>query len=273
MSTRAERRENLKALVDHKSFDWFILAIIVVNAIVLGFMTSPIMIVKYNTLLWSIDHACLAIFVIEMILKIKAHHGAFFKDHWNIFDFVIVLLSVVAFAKESNMIFVTNISMIPDVESFIVLRTFRVFRALRLLTEFHSLKNVTSTLSKAVPSIVATLLIMCIVFYVFAVISVNLFGQFVAFSTLNAAFLSLFQVLTLDNWVNDIAKPAMQIYPYAWIFFVSFILFGTFLVLNLVVSILDTKMKKQFTAKALTLDEIALKIDELKKLVEETNKK
>lgn len=221
-------KKSLKNLANSKRFELFILTIIIFNALILGMLTSSNIGYEAKLGLVRLDYLCLGIFIVEMLLKIVANGKSFFRDGWNVFDFIIIAISIV-----------------PAGEAFIILRTFRVLRLLRLVSILPKLKNVSASLLAAIPSVISTMFLFVVFFYVFAVMAVYLFGRdFVEFASLGSSLFALFQTFTLDGWSNDIARPIMSFYPNAWIFFVSFIMISVFIILSMVVSIITDVIEK-----------------------------
>lgn len=202
----SQDKRKLKKLVDGKNFDLFIMFIILADALVLGLMANSFMSVYYADTLFLLDRMFMGIFIVEMFLKVYANGRIFFKNGWNVFDLSVVLISI-----------------IPVASAFIVLRTFRLFRLLRYINKFSRLKQMINMFIAMMPSFVALVAVLAVFFYVFAIIGVSLFGyEFVEFSTLGGALFTLLQAFTLDGWATRIARPIMQIYPHAWIYFVTF---------------------------------------------------
>ena len=213
-------QRRLAKLVTGFSFDMFIMAVILADAVVLGLLTSPTMEFYFNNGLFLLDRVFMGIFMAEMFLKIVALKRNFFKSGWNIFDLTIVL-----------------VSSLPLMSAFIILRTFRLFRLLKYVHKFSRMNNLVEVFLALLPSFVSFLAIFAVFFYVFAIIAVSLFGaSFGAFGNLGEAMFTLLQVFTLDGWASTIARPVMLIYPNAWIFFVSVVLFSFLLVVSFVVS-------------------------------------
>lgn len=213
-------QRRLAKLVTGFSFDMFIMAVIFADAIVLGLMTSPTMEFYFDNGLFLLDRVFMGIFMAEMFLKIFALKRNFFKSGWNVFDLVIVLVSSV-----------------PYMSAFIILRTFRLFRLLKYVNRFSKMNNLVQVFLQLLPSFASFLAIFAVFFYVFAIIAVSLYGEtFAAFGTLGAAVFTLLQVFTLDGWAAAIARPVMMVYPDAWVFFVSVVLFSFLLVVSFVVS-------------------------------------
>jgi voltage-gated sodium channel len=211
-----------------------IMALIVFNALTLGLETSPAVMAEHGALLHFIDRVVLAAFVIELALRIYAFRLAFFRDPWSLFDFAVI-----------------GIAIVPATDSLSVLRALRILRVLRLITAVPSLRRVVGGLVNALPGMGSILLLLLLIFYVFSVMASKLFGPTKPelFGNLGAAAYTLFQVMTFDDWSAGIVKPLMEEHPWAWLFFVVFILLSTFMVLNLfigvVVSALDEETAKE----------------------------
>ena len=221
-------KKQMKQFVSNKSFDMFIMGLILMNSVVLGMMVSPSFEANY-AILALIDKLCLAIFVVEMCLKLYVYGKDFFKSRWNVFDFTIILLSSFEFAS-----------------SLIIFRAFRLFRALKYMNRFSRLKRIIDTFLSLMPNFCAFVAAYGVVLYVFAIMAVNLFSfRFSDFATLSGAVLTLFQVFTLDGWA-DITKAVMSVFPHAWIFFVSYLLISALLLLSFVLSLIDQIVKQKF---------------------------
>ncbi len=208
----------------------FILTLIVINAVLLGLETSAWVMAAYGTLLTALDRAILAVFVAEIAARIIVHRTSFFRDPWSIFDFIVV-----------------GIALVPATETFSVLRALRVLRVLRLITTVPSLRRVVGGLVAALPGMGSVVALLALVFYVFSVIATKLFGaQFPEwFGSLGASAYSLFQIMTLESWSMGIVRPVMEVFPYAWVFFVPFIVVTTFAVLNLFIGIVVNAMQTE----------------------------
>lgn len=213
-------QRRLTRLVSGFSFDMFIMLMILANAVVWGLMTSPTMDFYFENGLFLLDRVFMGIFMAEMFLKILALKKNFFKSGWNIFDLVIVV-----------------ISSLPFMSAFIILRTFRLFRLCKYVNRFSKMNNLVSVFVDLLPSFVSFLLVFAVFFYVFGIIAVSLYGEtFIVFSNLGSAIFTLLQIFTLDGWASSIARPVMLIYPNAWVFFVSVVLFSFLLTVSFVVS-------------------------------------
>jgi voltage-gated sodium channel len=228
-------RTRVEALVSRTSFQNFILAVILFNAVVLGLETSQTAMAAAGPLIVTLDKVCLAIFVVEIALKLFARGTAFFRNGWNIFDFVIV-----------------GISLIPSAQGLSVLRALRILRLLRVLSVTPSLRRVVEGLMNALPGMGSVFLLMGIIFYIGSVMATKLFGaEFPQwFGTIGRSGYSLFQIMTLESWSMGIVRPVMEVYPYAWAFFVPFILVTTFAVVNLVVGLIVNSMQDAHNLEA-----------------------
>ena len=219
---------NLKSFVEAPRFSSFIMGVIIFNAILLGLETSRVAMNYAGGLIVLLDKLCLAVFVVELLLKLVVHRLRFFRDGWNIFDFVIVA-----------------ISLIPAAQGLSVLRALRILRLLRVLSVTPSLRRVVEGLMSALPGMGSVFLLMGIIFYIGSVMATKLFGENFPewFGTLGRSAYSLFQIMTLESWSMRIVRPVMEIYPQAWAFFVPFILVTTFAVVNLLVGLIVNSMQ------------------------------
>ena len=214
--------------VESRPIQNFIIILIVINAITLGMETSPVMVDRFGTILLIVDKLVLFVFVIEIGAKLYAYGGRFFRDAWNVFDFVIVA-----------------IALIPTSGPLSVLRVLRILRVLRLISVFPQMRVVVEALLKAIPGIASIAGLMMILFYVFSVMATVLFGTAYPewFGNIGRSMYTLFQIMTLESWSMGIVRPIMASYPYAWAFFVPFILIATFTMLNLFIAIIVDTMQ------------------------------
>jgi len=224
----ASLRGRIAALVEAPFFQHFITAVILVNAVTLGLETSSTAMAAAGPFLLAFDGIVLAIFVVEIGLKLFAFRLRFFRDGWNIFDFVIV-----------------GVALVPSAGPLSVLRALRILRVLRLLSVVPSLRKVVAALFGALPGMGSIIAVLLLVFYVGAVLSTKLFGGSFPdwFGTIGGSMYSLFQIMTLESWSMGIVRPVMEVYPYAWIFFVPFIILTSFMVLNLFIAIIVNSMQ------------------------------
>jgi voltage-gated sodium channel len=205
-----------------------ILALILINAVTLGLETSSAAMARFGEVIRWLDLVILSVFVAEIAVRIFVHRLAFFRDPWSLFDFAVV-----------------GIALVPASGEFSVLRALRVLRVLRILTIVPSMRKVVAALLGAIPGLLSIALVLLLIYYVFAVIATNLFGAAFPewFGHLGHSFYTLFQVMTLESWSMGISRPVMEQFPYAWTFFVPFILIATFTMLNLFIAIIVNAMQ------------------------------
>jgi len=223
-----------------------IMGVIIFNAIILGLETSKSVMDAYGPLILALDRICLAIFVAEIVAKLIAYRLSFFKNGWNLFDFTVVA-----------------IALIPATGGLSVLRALRILRVLRLISVAPQLRRVVEGFVSALPGMGSVFLLMGMMFYIGAVMATKLFGaecpactpQQAAdlqewFGTLGRSLYSLFQIMTLESWSMGIVRPVMDIFPYAWAFFVPFIMVTTFAVVNLLVGLIVNSMQDAHSQEA-----------------------
>jgi voltage-gated sodium channel len=239
----------LKSIVESSRFQRFIIAVIVVNAITLGLETSAAAMNAAGGLLYALDRIALAIFVAEIALKLAVYRHNFFRDGWNLFDFLVV-----------------GVTLAPVGEGVSVLRALRILRALRLVSVVPSMRKVVNALLKAIPGMTSVLALLLLVFYVAAVMTTKLFGEAFPdwFGSIGASLYTLFQVMTLESWSMGIVRPVMDVYPLAWVFFIVLILLTTFAVLNLFIAIVvDAMSSSEHAEQETTRALVATDHDEL----------
>ncbi len=222
------RQDKARIFVERDSVRNSILGVIIFNAITLGLSTSSTVTDQVGGLLSVIDRAVLAIFVMELALKFYAYGWRFFASAWNIFDLLVV-----------------SVGLLPDKQGLSALRGLRVVRALRLLSVVPQMRSVVQALLDALPGMGAVIVMLSIVYYVFAVMATLMYGAAFDewFGTLGRSLYSLFQIMTLESWSMGIVRPVMLVYPMAWIFFVPFIVITAFSVLNLFIGLLVNTMQ------------------------------
>jgi voltage-gated sodium channel len=221
-------RQMLARFIQHPLVQRSILALILINAVTLGLETSPTVMAHYGDAIHLIDKAILAVFVIEIALRLFVHRLSFFRDPWSVFDFIVV-----------------GIALLPATGQFSVLRALRVLRVLRILTIVPSMRRVVGALLGAIPGLASIGAVLLLIYYVFAVIATNLFATAFPdwFGNLGRSFYTLFQIMTLESWSMGISRPVMEQFPYAWGFFIVFILIATFTMLNLFIAIIVNAMQ------------------------------
>jgi len=227
--------QRLKALVESQHFERTIVALIIINAISLGLETMPAAMDTAGALIVTIDRTILAVFVAELLARFAVYRLGFFKSPWRIFDLIVV-----------------GIALIPSAGAFSVLRALRIMRVLRLISVVPSLRRVIGGLLNALPGMGSIMLLLGLFFYVFSVMATKLFGASFPewFGTIAASAYSLFQIMTLESWSMGIVRPVMDVYPWAWAFFIPFILCTTFTVLNLFIGVIVSAMQKEHDEQA-----------------------
>ena len=171
-------------------------------------------------------------FVVELVVKLIAYRLRVFRDGWNIFDFIIV-----------------GVSLVPAAQGLSVLRSLRI---LRVVSVAPRLRRVVEGFITALPGMASVFLLMGIIFYIGSVMATKLFGADFPewFGTLGRSAYSLFQIMTLESWSMGIVRPVMELFPYAWMFFVPFIMVTTFAVVNLLVGLIVNSMQDAHSEEA-----------------------
>jgi voltage-gated sodium channel len=251
-------RSRVGAFLDTTVFQNAILGVILFNAVILGLETVGPIMARAGGAIILLDRLCLAIFVVEIAAKLYARGIAgFFRRGWNIFDFVIV-----------------GISLVPTTQSLSVMRALRILRLLRVVSIAPSLRRVVEGLVSALPGMGSVFLLMGMIFYIGAVMATKLFGAAFPdwFGDLGRSAYSLFQIMTLESWSMGIVRPVMEVYPQAWAFFVPFIMVTTFAVVNLLVGLIVNSMQDahhaEDTARTDTYrDEVLSRLDRLEEMI------
>lgn len=259
----AERKYNwkqkLSVIVNHNIFMYTILTLILFNAVVVGIETYPGVYENNQLLFFTLDRILLWIFTVEIILRLLAAPSLryFFSDAWNWFDFLIVAASHIFVGGQ----FVT------------VLRILRVLRVFRTISIIPSLRRLVDALLLTIPALGNIMLLMSIIFYIFAVIGTMLFQNISPeyFGNLQLSLLTLFQVVTLESWASQVMRPIFDQVWWSWIYFVGFVLIGTFVIFNLFIGVIVSNVEKaenEDKEKEAALQEIDTK-EEIGKLRQE----
>ena len=207
---------------------WFIIGVILFNAIILGLETSGSIMADWGTILKTLDKICLIFFCAELLLKLYAFGLRFFRDPWNWFDAIIV-----------------GIALMPSSGTLSVLRALRILRILRVISVAPRLRRVVEGFIQALPGMGSVFLLMALIFYIGAVMATKMFGQTFPewFASIGSSAYSLFQIMTLESWSMGIVRPVMEVHDWAWAFFVPFIMVTTFAVVNLLVGLIVNSMQ------------------------------
>lgn len=226
--TDTSLRSGVAQFIERPAVQRSILLLIVINAIVLGMQTSTSLVANWGEPLRLLDTLILSVFVVEIAARIYVHRTAFFRDPWSLFDFAVVAIALV-----------------PASGPLSILRALRVLRVMRMVTMVPSMRRVVGALLSAIPGLGSIAMVLSLVFYVSAVIATGLFAADFPdwFGSLGRSVYTLFQVMTLESWSMGIVRPLMEVFPYAWVFFIPFILIATFTMLNLFIAIIVNAMQ------------------------------
>lgn len=221
-------RAQVSRFLDHPMTTNVVMGVILFNALILGLETSKTVMAAAGGVIQFLDRLCLTIFVAEILAKLYARRLGFFRDGWNIFDFLIV-----------------GISLFPAAQGLAVLRALRILRLLRVVSVAPTLRRVVEGFLTALPGMGSVFLLTGVIFYIASVMATKLFSEDFPqwFETLGDSAYTLFQIMTLESWSMGIVRPVLEVYPWAWLFFVPFILVTTFAVVNLVVGLIVNSMQ------------------------------
>lgn len=252
-------RAKIDELLNRQVTRNIIMGVILFNAIILGLETSDAIMARAGGVISALDHLCLAIFVVELALKLFAQGTRFFRNGWNLFDAAIV-----------------GISLSPAGAGLSVLRALRILRLLRVVSVVPSLRRVVEAFIMALPGMGSVFLLTGIIFYIGGVIATKLYGDTFPewFGTLGGSLYSLFQVMTLESWSMGIVRPVMEQHPMSWLFFIPFILITAFAVMNLVVGLIvstmqDAHSEEQTAATDTYRDEVLARLQRIEQAMKE----
>ena len=226
-----------RSIVEARWFEPAMIGLILFNAVLIGLETSKEFVERYDGWLHLGNDIILVIFIIEVVLKLAAvapRFGLYFGNGWNLFDFTVVVLSL-----------------IPATEEYaLVARLVRVLRVLRLVSAVPQLRLIVATLVRSIPSMGHVIVLMSIILYIYAVTGYHLFHEHDAdnWGSLGRSLLTLFQIVTLEGWV-EVMDTALEAHPWAWVYFVSFVLIGTFVMLNLFIAVVINNLEASKVAE------------------------
>jgi len=231
----ANFQHKFQLIRDNKAFELFVISVIIISSLMIGVKTYPLP-DTLNTVLWVLDYGVTMFFLFEILIRMAAEEKFlnFFKKGWNIFDFIIVVVSLIP---------------LDDSEYALIARMLRLFRVMRLISFIPELRVLVSALLTALPRMGYVALLMFIIFYLYAVIGNILFSDInpKLWGDLGISLLTLFRVATFEDW-TDVMYEVMEVYAFSWIFFLTFIFFSAFVFLNMmigiVVEVLDEEHKK-----------------------------
>ncbi|MDO5773717.1 MAG: ion transporter [Spirochaetales bacterium] len=230
-------------------FEYFIIFVIILNSVVLGIATSPDISAQFRAVLDIIDKTCLAVFVVELVLKFIAYNKHFFSaSKWNTFDLFIVLVSI--FGTVPYFSIFRGIKIFRAFKLVKTLKTLRVVKTLKIINSLKHLQVILKAIVFAIPSIIWTFLLLLIAFYFYAIIGVNLFGAEFSehFGSLGRSFYTLFQLMLFDDWGN-ITRPILKEFSASWIYFVSFGIISAYTILQVVTGIVVESIQNVTTDK------------------------
>ena len=233
----------------NKIFEWFVIGIIVFSALVIGVKTYPIP-PFVNNLVIILDWLITVIFLIEIVIRFLAEpvKRNFFKSGWNIFDTLIVTVSLIP---------------IDNSELAVVGRLIRIFRVLRMISIIPELRLLLNSLLKALPQLGYVMLLMFIIFYIYAAVGSTFFAKVnpTLWGDIAISMLTLFRVMTFEDWTDVMYETQVE-YPFSWIFYLTFIFFTAFAFLNMVIGIVvnvleeERQKQKDDTVEELHLEEL-----------------
>ncbi len=226
-------RERLEKLRSNKLFEMAVISIIVVSALLIGATTYDES-SRFERIIYWLDWVVTVFFLVEILIRLAAEKYIlnFFKQGWNVFDFIIVLASLVPM----------NYS-----EMILLARLLRVFRVLRLVSMVPELRILISALVKSLPRMGYVALLMFIIFYIYGAVGSFLFEEVnpKLWGNISLSMLTLFQVATFESWATAVLYPTMEFYPYSWIYFLTFIFLNSFVFLNMMIGIVLDVMQKE----------------------------
>ncbi|MEN8213852.1 MAG: ion transporter [Pseudomonadota bacterium] len=256
-------QQHLQRLHNNRIFELAVVAIIIFSALVIGVKTYDLP-SRFITLMHWLDFGVTLFFLLEISIRFIAteHKRDFFKSGWNVFDTLIVTVSLLPF-EDSEMAFIG--------------RLIRIFRVLRMVSIIPELRMLLNSLLKALPQLGYVMLLMFIIFYIYAAIGATFFHGIndQLWGDILLSLLTLFRVMTFEDW-TDVMYETMAIYPLSWLYYLSFIFLTAFAFLNMVIGIVVNVMNEEHerareseqTAPAVTLEQLQLEIRELKAILQ-----
>lgn len=247
-------QERVRRLVDSKRFEYFIVTLIIANGVVLGLETSQTVMTHIGAWLEWVNRIVLAVFIVEAALKIYAvapRLRDYFGNGWNLFDFSVVVFSLLPATGQFAMI----------------ARLARLLRVLRLISTIPELRLIVATLVRSIPSMMHVIMLMGVIFYIYAVAGYHIFHEHdpVHWRSLGISLLTLFRIVTLEDW-TDVMYKAMELSVYAWAYFVSFVVVGTFVVINLFIAVVLNNLEESKAERLQQLQQPASREEILREL-------
>lgn len=253
------------AVRSNKAFELFVVAVILFSAVVIGVKTYDIPPAMLTFVSW-LDVGITIIFLAELIIRFigEENKKRFFHNGWNVFDTIIVVASLIP---------------IEESEMALIGRLLRIFRVLRMVSIIPELRVLLNSLLKALPQLGYVMLLMFIIFYIYAAIGATLFATInpELWGDISISLLTLFRVMTFEDW-TDVMYETMAVYPLSWTFYLSFIFLTAFAFLNMVigivVSVIEQEHRKEDEeahANEPTITDLQNEIQELKQLILQQN--
>ncbi len=231
-----------ESLHNNKFFEFIVIGVIIFSSLLIGAKTYDIN-PQYLSALSILDFAVTLFFLLEISLRFIAdtNKKRFFTKVWNVFDTLIVMVSLIPI-DESQFVFLA--------------RLIRIFRVLRLISVIPELRVLVGALVKALPSMAYVLLLMFILFYIYAAVGSFIFEAInpVLWGDVAIAMLTLFRVVTFEDW-TDVMYETMAVYPLSWAYYLSFIFFNAFVFLNMMIGIVIDKMQEEQRLNDLELNQ------------------
>lgn len=254
-------------LRSNRLFELFVVAVILFSAVVIGAKTYDIPPQVLTVMGW-LDTAITLFFLLEVSIRFmgEPNKKRFFHNAWNVFDTLIVVVSLIP---------------IQDSEMALIGRLIRIFRVLRMVSIVPELRLLLNSLIKALPQLGYVILLMFIIFYIYAAIGASFFADIneTLWGDISIAMLTLFRVMTFEDW-TDVMYETMAVYPFSWLYYLTFIFLTTFAFLNMVIGIVVNVMENEHAQEEkekamaegqLTIEDLSRQIDELKALIKEKN--
>ena len=286
--------QKLRGYVDGKAdtpFEYLVLILIVVNTISLGMETSRSIVEHHENILILIDQVCLLVFLIELGIKFIAFNREFFAErrtdqktgtpflhvnYWNIFDLTIILISLIASLSYSPLL--RTFSVFRSIRVINAIRSFRIVKALKLINNVSRLRTLLRAIVGAIPNIAWTFSLLAILAYVYAIVGTHFFRDAfpLFFDGLGRSLLTLCQITTFDDWVSEIARPVIEVYPWSWLYFATYVFLTAFVMMNVIVGIIvdsiNTERENKKLAKNISLEDISSQIQALHTEIAELKK-
>ena len=215
-------------------FEYTILAVVIGNSVLLGMTTSQALVRDYGDLMSIGNQVALGVFIVEALLKMVAlapRADRYFRDGWNIFDFSVIVFALIPVTGEFALIF-------------------RLLRILRLVSIVEGLRVIVTTLLRSITSVVNIMLLMLIIVYIYAILGSLIFQDHDPehWHNIGVSAMTLFSMITLEGWV-EIMETAMELHPLAWTYFVSFIIFSSFVVINMFIAVIINNWDRAHTGE------------------------